>query len=141
MMSQVRILALLAVAALAAGCASSAKPVLYPNDHFNKVGDAQAQHDIEDCRLMAEKAGAESTDTGRVARPAAEGAAVGGAVGGVSSAIRGRNIGVGALAGAAIGGTAGVVHGAFRASEVSPVHRAFVQRCMRERGYDVIGWK
>ena len=140
-MNRIRLFALLALAALAAGCASSAKPVLYPNDHFNKVGDAQAQHDIEECRVMAEKAGAETHDSGRAMRPAAEGAAVGGAVGGVGSAIRGRNIGVGALAGAAIGGTAGVVHGAFRAGDVSPVHRAFVQRCMRERGYDVIGWK
>jgi len=140
-MMTIRSLSLLAAAALVAGCASTSRPVLYPNDHLKQVGDAQAQHDIEDCRLMAEKAGAESTDTGRAARPAAEGAATGAAVGGVSNAIRGRNIGVGALAGAAIGGTAGVVHGAFRAGEVSPVHRAFVQRCMRERGYDVIGWK
>ena len=140
-MRKIPFLALLAAAALAAGCASSARPVLYPNDHLKQVGDARAEQDIEECRVLAEKAGAESTDTGRAMRPAAEGAGVGAAVGGVSNAIRGHGIGVGALAGAAVGGAAGLVHGAFRAGEVSPIHRAFVQRCMRERGYDVLGWK
>jgi hypothetical protein len=134
-------LAVLAAAALAAGCASTARPVLYPNSHLKQVGDAQAQHDIEECRVLAENAGAEAHDASRAARPVAEGAAVGAAVGGVSNAIRGRGIGVGALAGAAVGGAAGGVHGAFRAGEVSPLHRNFVQRCLHERGYDVIGWK
>ena len=140
-MNKTSLLALLAVAALAAGCASSARPVLYPNSHLKQAGDHQAQVDIEECRLLAEKSGAGATDVGRAARPAGEGAAVGAAVGGVGSAIRHRNIGAGALAGAAIGGAAGGVHGAFRASEVSPIHRNFVQRCLRERGYEVIGWK
>ena len=140
-MQKISFLALLAAAALAAGCASSARPVLYPNSHLKQVGDAHAQHDIEECRMLAEKAGAEATDASRAARPAVEGAAVGGAVGGVGQVIRGRNVGAGVLAGAAIGGTAGGVRGAFRASEVSPIHRNFVQRCLRDRGYEVIGWK
>lgn len=140
-MRKIQILAVLAAAALAAGCASTARPVLYPNSHLKQVGDAQAENDIGECRALAEKAGAESTDVSRAARPAAEGAAVGAAAGGVSTAIRGGNIGVGALAGAAIGGAMGGVHGAFRAGEVSPIHRNFVQRCLRDRGYEVIGWK
>jgi hypothetical protein len=28
-----------------------------------------------------------------------------------------------------------------RASDPSPLHRNFVQRCLRDRSYDVIGWK
>lgn len=140
-MRRIRLLAVLAAVVVAAGCASTARPVLYPNPHLKKMGDAQAEHDIDECRALAEKAGAEATDTGRAARPAGEGAAVGAAAGGVSTAIRGGNIGVGALAGAAIGGAMGGVHGAFRASEVSPIHRTFVQRCLRDKGYDVIGWK
>jgi hypothetical protein len=140
-MKKIPFLAVLAAAALAAGCASTERPVLYPNSHLKQVGDARAERDIDECRALAEKAGAEATDAGRATRPAVEGAAVGGAVGGVSSAIGGRNIGLGALAGAAVGGTAGGVHGAFRAGEVSPIHRNFVQRCLRDRGYEVIGWK
>jgi hypothetical protein len=133
--------ALLACAALAAGCASTARPVLYPNAHLKQVGDAKAQQDIGECVTLAESSGAQAKDSGRAARPAAEGAAVGAAVGGVGTAIRGGSVGGGALAGAAIGGAAGGVRGAFRANEVSPLHRNFVQRCLHERGYDVIGWK
>jgi len=55
-MQKIPFLALLAAAALAAGCASSARPVLYPNSHLKQVGDAHAQQDIEECRVLAEKA-------------------------------------------------------------------------------------
>ena len=133
--------ALVAAAFLLSGCASTARPVLYPNAHLKQVGDAQAEQDIDQCRQLAEGAGASATDASRAGRPAAQGAATGAAVGGVRQVIRGGNVGSGAIAGAAIGGTAGAVHGAFKAGEVSPVHRSFVQRCMRDRGYDVIGWK
>ncbi len=140
-MRAIPLAAVLVCAAVAAGCASTARPVLYPNEKLKQAGDAQAQQDINECVALAESSGAEAHDAGRAVRPAAEGTAVGAAVGTVGSAIRGRNIGTGALAGAAIGGAAGGVHGAFRAGEVSPLHRNFVQRCLRERGYDVIGWK
>jgi hypothetical protein len=132
---------LLACAAFAAGCASNARPVLYPNAHLKQVGDPQAQQDISECTTLAESSGAEAHDGSRAARPAAQGAAVGAAVGGVSQAIRGRSVLGGALAGGALGGAAGGVRGAFKAGEVSPLHRNFVQRCLHERGYDVIGWK
>ena len=131
----------LAALTLAACASAPARPVLYPNAKFKQAGDAVAQKDVDECIALAESSGASPTDASRAARPAAEGAAVGGAVGGVSRAIRGGNIGEGALAGAAIGGTAGAVHGAFRANEASPLYKNFVQRCLRERGYDVIGWK
>jgi hypothetical protein len=136
-----RTLSILLASALLGACASSARPVLYPNGHLKQVGDARAEQDIEQCRQLAESSGAEAHDAGRAARPAAQGAAVGAAVGGVGSAIRGHNVGGGLLAGAAIGGAAGGVRGAFKAGDVSPLHRNFVQRCLHERGYDVIGWK
>ena len=34
----------------------------------------------------------------------------------------------------------GAVHGAFQ-NDANPTYRNFVQRCLRERGYDVIGWQ
>jgi hypothetical protein len=43
-------------------------------------------------------------------------------------------------AGAAIGGSAGAVSGAFNNDKVNPVYRPFVQRCLQEKGFDVIGW-
>lgn len=58
----------------------------------------------------------------------------------VGTVIGGGNVGEGAAAGAAIGGTAGAVSGAFRQGEGGSVFRSFVQRCLSERGYEVVGW-
>jgi hypothetical protein len=41
---------------------------------------------------------------------------------------------------AAIGGAAGAVHGAFQI-DANPTNSNFVQRGLRERSYDVIGWQ
>jgi hypothetical protein len=134
---------LFAFTVLAAGCASAPeRPVLYPNAHAKQVGDVRSQQDVGECMAAAENAGVPAKEGSRALRPAAEGAAVGGAVGAVSSVIRGGgNVVASTVGGAAIGGTAGGVHGAFKANEVNPLHRNFVQRCLHERGYEVIGWK
>ena len=39
------------------------------------------------------------------------------------------------------GDAAGAVKGTMESGETSPVFRNFVQRCLRERGYEVIGWQ
>jgi len=132
---------LLAAALLAACAAAEVRPVLYPNAKLKQVGEQQAQRDIDACVALAEKSGATASGASPVARVAAEGAAVGGATAAVGSAIRGGNVAESAAAGAAIGGTAGAVHGAFRGAKPDPLHRSFVQRCLHERGYDVIGWR
>jgi hypothetical protein len=126
---------------LAACAAAGKRPVLYPNAKVAQVGDAQAQKDIDACIALAERSGAPAQNVGRAMGPAAEGAAIGAAAGAVGSVIRGGNVGESAAAGAAIGGTAGAVHGAFRAADPDPLHQRFVQRCLRDRGYDVIGWR
>jgi hypothetical protein len=51
------------------------------------------------------------------------------------------NLGRGAAMGAAGGAVAGVIRGASRASRPSPVFKNFVNRCLREKGYDPIGWE
>jgi len=126
---------------LLAGCAAvERKPVLYPNTKFKQVGEVVAQRDVAECEAAAKSAGA-GDGTGPAARGAAQGAAVGAATAAVGSLIRGGNVLEGAAAGAAIGGTAGGVSGAFQSGEGSSVYRNFVGRCLRERGYDVIGWQ
>src|SRR5919106_1722619 len=77
----------LAAALAVAGCASEARPVLYPNDHLSAVGQAQADADLAECRRMAETAGA-SGGEGR-GEGAARGTAVGGAIGGATGAVGG----------------------------------------------------
>ncbi|MEK7230701.1 MAG: hypothetical protein AAB115_01640 [Pseudomonadota bacterium] len=130
---------MLIVAGMIAGCATTQRPVLYPNAHLKRVGDATAQRDIDDCLRMAESSGVAKSDN-KVLKRGGEGAAVGAAAAGVGTLIRGGSVGEGAAAGAAVGGVAGAVHGAFR-SDLNPTYKNFVQRCLRERGYDVIGWQ
>jgi hypothetical protein len=130
-----------AVAAIA-GCASEPRPILYPNDHLSAVGQAQADADLAECRRMAETAGA-SGASGQGER-AAKGAGVGGAVGGATGAVGGAILGApgtGAALGAATGATAGLMRSLFTSGEPSQAYRGFVDRCLRERGYDPVGWE
>ncbi|MBV8187487.1 MAG: cell envelope biogenesis protein OmpA [Alphaproteobacteria bacterium] len=126
------------VAALG-GCASSERPVLYPNAHLQSVGDAVAQRDIDQCLQLADNSGLPRANN-QVLRHGAEGTAVGAAAGSAGSLVSGGNVGAGAVTGAAIGAAAGAVHGAFR-NDANPTYRNFAQHCLQDRGYDVIGWQ
>jgi hypothetical protein len=131
----------IAALALLLGCAGP-EPVLYPNPQLTRVGKSQAENDIAQCRQMADEAGAHR-DPDRVTRAAATtggGALIGGAAGAVGGAITG-GPGIGAAIGAASGATAGLLSSLFAGPPVSQVHRAFVERCLRERGYEPMGWE
>ncbi|RJR30468.1 MAG: hypothetical protein C4576_33645 [Desulfobacteraceae bacterium] len=120
------------------GCAE--RPVLYPNPHLEKVGNEAAQKDIDECIRMAEEGGAKFTSkTAEVAKDTAEGAIIGGAVGTAAGAVLGE-LGRGAAAGAAGGAAAGMTRGILH-SERDPVLKNYVDRCLREKGYDPIGWR
>ncbi len=120
------------------GC-SHQGPVLYPNGHLKTVGHEQAKRDIDECDRMA--AAYVKSDAGRnVAKSTATGAAGGTLVGGAVGAVAGdfgKSLGVGAAAGAA----GGCFHGLMRSSQPSPVHKNFVNRCLRGKGYEPIGWQ
>lgn len=132
-------IALLAAVSLLGCAAMDQRPVLYPNAKLKQAGGATAQRDIDECSVLADRAGA-SRGSSQAMRSGIEGAAVGAATAAVGTLIGGGNLGEGAAAGAAIGGTAGAVSGAFRRGEGGSVYRNFVQRCLSERGYEVIGW-
>jgi len=134
-------LSVLAVCVLAAGCAVTSDPVLYPNNHLQQVGRAAAARDIAECRRLASSYGVAETKDGQVARQAAGGAAIGGASAGAWGLVRGNDTGERALAGAAAGAAAGTVRGTMQSGETSPVYKNFVQKCLRDRGYEVIGWQ
>jgi outer membrane lipoprotein SlyB len=127
------------IAAALAGCATQ-RPVLYPNAKYNQAGPEVAQRDIDDCIRLAEQHGVSPSGGEKVAGGGAGGAVVGGAAGAAGGAVRG-NVGQGAAVGAAAGAAAGAARGAIRSGEPGSVYKGFVQRCLRERGYDVIGWK
>jgi outer membrane lipoprotein SlyB len=114
--------------------------VFYPNEKLKTASKEQVEQDIEACRQLASEH-VESTAGKDVAKGAAVGGAGGAAVGAVAGAVSGRGAGTGAAVGAATGATAGVVKGAAKQTGPSPVYKQFVNRCLRERGYDVIGWQ
>jgi len=122
------------------GC-TTPKPVLYPNDHYKKVGEAQAKQDIEDCEAMAEKAGATpaSGKSTQVAKDTAISTGIGAAAGAVGGAIVG-SPGAGAAVGAASGAVWGFFGSMFRSSGPSEANRGYVLRCLKDKGYDPTGY-
>lgn len=120
------------------------QPILYPNTYYQSVGSAVADRDIRECRQLAESAGARqgSGSTGNTARRTVVGAGAGAASGAVGGAIAG-SAGRGAMVGAASGATYGLLSGVFGSgtSRPAPAYMNFVNRCLRERGYEVTGWQ
>ncbi len=132
---------LLSVAGLISGCAAQ-RPVLYPNDHLSRVGQAQANADIDECIRLAKQAGLDAGKGKAVARNTARAAAVGGASGAAAGAFsKSESAGSGAAAGAAGAAAGTLISGMFRANELDPATKRYVEECLREKGYKVIGWK
>ena len=126
------------------GCAA-ATPVLYQNQKYEEAGRAGAARDIAECEQLADRAGAtaDAGGAGQAAKSAGAGAVGGAAAGAVGGAIGG-SPGIGAAAGAA----SGVVWSLFSAmfgwmtpSQPSSVHMNYVNACLADRGYQVVGWK
>ena len=140
----------LALAALVlAGCSHTgsrspnARPVLYPNPAFKQIGETRALEEVDVCREAASHAGLTPDEKDNaMGHSAAKGAAVVGTVAAVGSLVRGRSmdsvVGAGAR-GAAVGGAGGAVAGAFQ-EKPNMTYRHFVQRCLSEKGLEVIGW-
>ena len=135
--------------AVLSGCAAtgpnspSAQPVLYPNATLNRVGVAQGQVEASGCMSRAVQAGlTPDQKSNEVGRRAGEGAAIAGVASAVGALITGRGSDVlrAGASGAAIGGSAGAVSGAFHNDKPNATYRQFVQRCLSEKGFDVIGW-
>jgi hypothetical protein len=138
---------LLILAALSCLACATPRPVLYPNATLERVGRERAQRDVDECLALAERdvgrrgrgagEGMAKRTAARTATGAATGAAIGAAVGG--SAARGA---AGGAAGAAAHSVVGaILHPARARGGPDPVFRRYVDRCLHERGYDVIGWR
>ena len=135
-------LLVLLLAIVVAGCSSSPKrPVFYPNAHLNRVGGSIAQQDIDACMQLARTSGVNETKDGEVGRKAAGGAAIGSAGAGAWRLVKGGSVGESMLAGAAAGAATGATRGAIQSTEQSPIFKNFVNRCLSEKGYSVIGWQ
>ena len=138
---RLRASAIATCASLALGCATP-EPILYPNATLESNGQEQADRDTDLCAQLAEKYEASSNRSGEIAGSAAEDAAVGGAAGAAGSAVWNGDVGRGAATGAAAGVAGGLVRGIFRTRrDPDPAYRQFMERCLSDKGYEVIGWR
>lgn len=129
------------LAVLVSGCATK-RPVLYDNAMLQSVGREAAEKDIEACFAKASAAGLEARKGERVAENTGKSAVVGAAAGGAAGAFsRAESAGTGAAAGAAGAAAGTLVHSLFRSGEPDPTQKRYVEECLREKGYQVIGWK
>ncbi len=96
------------------GCASQ-RPVLYPNEHIRRVGGIAADRDIDDCIRRAEES-----------RSAADAKAVSEAGTDASARVP--------------SSPAAAISGLFGKPELSSIQKVFVNKCLRDKGYDPIGW-
>jgi len=114
-------------------CAS--RPKLYPNDTLKKRGKEASQKDIDQCLADADTY-LESPTGKKMVKSAGAGAVVGGAIGAVAGIFSG-NMARGAAQGAAMGGVGGAAGGALSPDQVK---HNFVNQCLSEKGYRVLGW-
>lgn len=138
----------IAFVTLLVGCANTPtaapRPQLYPNATYNKIGAAAASNEIDACLSKANAAGHNPVANDHAA---AQGAARGGVMGGVAGVVGGLVTGRGVeqslksgAASAAVGGAVGAAGGAMQPTQVNPTYRNFVQRCVSEKGLEIIGW-
>lgn len=139
LMRLTRLCLLLIAVQMVSGCGSM-RPVLYPNGHLKQVGQVTADKDTDSCMQMAKDYKAGNEKAKEIAKDTGKTAAVGAATGAVIGAITG-NAGVGAAIGGAGGGTAALGSGMMRSDQPDPVFQQFVEQCLRERGYQPVGWK
>ena len=122
----------------------SYKPILDENYKYKNTPKEQSEADVDECIKRADnylkgrklkKAGKEAVRSG------ATGAIVGGAIGivfGGTGRALARGVGVGAGVGAAMG--AGKVAGEGTLSK-DQIKQRYVNRCLGEKGYSVLGWE
>ncbi|HLW57689.1 MAG TPA: hypothetical protein VKY27_09910 [Bacteriovoracaceae bacterium] len=124
---------LLLILFLVIGCAS--KPTLYPNSHYKAVGKDKAQEAVNQCMKESEEY-LKNSKAKQVGKSAGVGAAIGAAWGAATGIFTG-DYGRGLVRGATVGGAVGATSGA-----VSPdqMKRRYVNQCLAEKGFQVIGW-
>jgi outer membrane lipoprotein SlyB len=115
------------------GCAS--RPKLYPNGTYKAKGEKIAESDIDKCMDDSEVY-LKSGKGKQIAKSGGFGAVVGGAMGAVGGIFTGNPM-RGAAEGAAIGGAGGAAAGAMTPDQLK---HQYVNQCLAEKGYQVLGW-
>lgn len=115
-------------------CAS--RPKLYPNDKLKTVGKEAAKTDVDLCIAEADEY-LESSTGKQALKGAGTGAAIGAAFGAATSLIFGGNPLRGAARSGAVGGAVGGTAGALTPDQIK---QRYVNQCLADKGYQVLGW-
>ena len=128
-----KILALIIMIIFLVACAS--RPVLYPNKKYKRVGKDHADLDINQCENEADKF-VNSSKGKRILKEGGKGALLGGIIGAAIGLITG-DVGEAVAIGAVSGGV-----GSAASAGLSPdeLNRRYVNYCLQQKGYKVIGW-
>ena len=133
---------LLLVSALVA-CAGP-EPVLRSNNQLQLYGKEVADREAAMCGLKAERAGLQhgTNRSGNAGAGLLLGVVGGAAVGASTGLVGGpTGIAIGAAAGGAVGGVLGILAGTYKSLEPQKEYAAFVERCLKEKGYETVGWQ
>lgn len=131
-----RILPLLLLSA--AACAP--RPVIYPDEKYKAPGGEQAARaDADACMADAKKYLADHP-INKIGRRTGAGAIAGAVMGTVIGAFTG-DYARAVSEGAAVGAAGGAVSGGLESTNPDEVKRAYVSRCLAEKGWTVLGWR
>lgn len=120
------------------------EPILKSNTRVQLYGKDQAARDAAVCGERAERTGLQhgTNRSGNAGAGATLGIVGGAAVGASTGLIGGpTGIAIGAAAGGALGGVLGLLAGTYKPLQPDPDYAAFVERCLKEKGYETAGWQ
>ncbi|MCB0325009.1 MAG: hypothetical protein KDD69_15605 [Bdellovibrionales bacterium] len=136
-----RFLVCVALVPFFSGCAaSSSSPVLYPNEHYQRLSSEQIDYAVERCKQLGEEYAAQPNKYSEYGKGALVGGAVGAGTGALAGTITKSNVGRATGAGAAVGAILGVVNELRDRGEPEPGYRQFVNHCLERDGFEVTGW-
>jgi hypothetical protein len=122
------------------GACASSQPILYPNEQAKEVGNEQVRKDINECTKLAKDSGASSSGAAETAKETAGSATEGAATGAATGAVTG-NAGTAAAVGAISRGMSRLFSGMRQNKGPSAAYKEIVERCLRDKGYEPVGWK
>ena len=136
-------LTILLVMSNLAACAGP-EPILRSNAQLQLYVKEAAEREAAVCGLKAERAGLQhGTNRSENAGAGLALGVVGGAAVGASTGLIGgpTGIAIGAAAGGAVGAVLGLLAGTYKELEPRQEYAAFVERCLKEKGYETAGWQ
>ena len=125
-----------------AGCATP-QPVVYQKPQSGAAKSARVDKDVQDCRRLADTAvGLNSRSASSAAQSSARAGVIGFAATAAGALVAaGKDTWQRARAGAAAGATGIAAKTLLEWNDPDGVYQKYVERCMEDRGHDVLGWR